>query len=198
MRLITDDQLSPEWFIAKLGCISGSQAWKAISGPKTQMHYVHQLAGQILTGEASSFSNAATRYGMDMEPQALAVYHLHTGYDFTRIGFALHDDYDKVGCSVDALTDDRVIEVKCPINSTYHIAHLMGVIERGYRIQCQFNMWITGKELCDFVSFDPRFPVKQRLYIKTYELDGSIKQKFEDEVPKILEQIDDILFEVME
>ena len=50
--------------------------------------------------------------------------------------------------------------------STTHIRYLeAGTLPDQYRPQCLHNVWVTGAEFADFVSFDPRFPEELQLFV---------------------------------
>lgn len=77
-----------------------------------------------------------------------------------------------VGCSVDGFFEEDgrtgVLEIKAP-KSTNHIKYLQGqVVPDQYRPQCLHNIWVTGAEFADFVSFDPRFPEDLQLFVCRY------------------------------
>jgi hypothetical protein len=66
-----------------------------------------------------------------------------------------------VGCSLDGHVNDfeGVIEAKCPESAT-HLEYLRTrEIPTDYRWQCVHNMWVSNARWCDFISFDPSFPV---------------------------------------
>ena len=54
------------------------------------------------------------------------------------------------------VTCDGLIEVKCPNTTTQIKRALSDNYSSEYKAQIQFLLWISGREWCDFVSFDPR------------------------------------------
>ena len=200
MKLIDCAQDSHEWHIARLGSISGSNAWKLLVKPRsksdqysaTTYDYIIDIVAETLTGEWSSISTEATRWGLEQEPNALFAYSIMYG-PVQRIGAAKSDRWDKVLCSPDALTDELLIEVKCPWFSRNHIQHLQGKIRKEYHAQMQFNMWVTGRSMAHFVSYDPRFPTHMQLYVHPVELNNEMIDRFEEIVPGVLEEVERIL-----
>ena len=64
--------------------------------------------------------------------------------------------------------DDGLVEVKCP-RSANHLAYLKAQsVPKEHLAQLVHQLWITGRQWVDFVSFDPRFPEPLRLFIVRY------------------------------
>lgn len=94
--------------------------------------------------------NEATAWGEANEPVALQAYSRVTGLNVQQVGFVRHRDIDWVGGSPDGLTDNRLIEIKCPFSQQaydtvppYYMAQVQGLLE------------ITDKPLCDFAVWTP-------------------------------------------
>jgi len=206
MRIIDCEQGSPEWHAARIGAITGSEAWKLLVKPRnksdrysvTTQEYISDLIGETLTGWYPSISTEATRWGIEQEPNALEAYRSKYG-PVQRIGAAIKSELgDKVLCSPDAITEQLLIEIKCPWLSRNHILHLQGHIKKEYFAQIQFNMWVTERSQAHFVSYDPRFPSNLQLGVHLVELDEKMIRQFEAIVPGVLEEVDRILFELLE
>ena len=76
-----------------------------------------------------------------------------------KAGWIAHPEIDMCGCSPDGLVDDDgLIEIKCPNTKTHLETVLHGKINRSYMLQMQWQMECSGREWCDFVSYDPRLP----------------------------------------
>ncbi len=95
------------------------------------------------------------------------------------------------GCSPDGLIGtDGLIEIKCP-NSATHIETLLnGVIDGKYILQIQFQMAVTARAWCDFVSFDPRLPPEMQLWTKRVTRDDAKISEIESEVMSFLKELD--------
>ena len=80
-----------------------------------------------------------------------------------------------VGCHPDGLVgSDGGVEIKCP-NSDNHLLNISnGEQVPTYIHQIQAQLWITGREWFDFISFDPRFPDDLRLHVIRIERDEEI------------------------
>ena len=58
-----------------------------------------------------------------------------------------------------------------------------------YITQMQWQMACTGRQWCDFVSFDPRFPDHLQLCIIRIERDDKLIASLETEVSKFLTEV---------
>jgi hypothetical protein len=83
-----------------------------------------------------------------------------------------HQLEDRFGCTVDGLVgEDGMIEIKCP-NSINHLRNVLYNEQLDdYIHQIQFSLWITGRQWCDFISFDSRAPIGLQLHVHRVERD---------------------------
>jgi len=191
------EQRSTEWFSERAGKVTASAVYKVMARTKTgygadRANYAAQLVTERLTGfPADSFSNSAMQWGIDTEPQARAAYEFRTGLSVVETGFHAHPAIAMFGASPDGLCGDAgLVEIKCP-NSATHINTLRGDgIDRKYMLQMQTQMICTGREWCDFVSFDPRLPMEMQIHIRRVERDAELVAEIEGEVTKFLAEVD--------
>ena len=127
------------------------------------------LIAEKLTGESKPFfENDAMRHGTATEPQARAAYELKHDIDTEEVAFIEMDEY--CGVSPDSLVgDDGLLEIKCPNTSTQIKRALSDDYSADYKAQIQMQLLVSGREWCDFVSFDPRlncdaYYLEQRVY----------------------------------
>ncbi len=171
-------QRSPEWYAARLGKVTASRIADVMAKTKTgygasRANYMAELVCERLTGvKAEGYTNAAMQWGTDQEPAAKAAYSFMTDNAVEEAGFIDHPSIAMAGASPDGLVGtDGLVEVKCP-NSASHIETLLSeTIEGKYLLQMQFQMSCTGRQWCDFVSFDPRLPAEMQLWIKRVQRD---------------------------
>ncbi|MGA1008739.1 MAG: YqaJ viral recombinase family protein, partial [Sedimenticolaceae bacterium] len=84
---------------------------------------------------------------------------------------------------------DGLIEIKCP-NSATHIDNLLNQdVDGKYIKQMQWQMACTGRQWCDFVSFDPRLPDNLQLFVKRIPRDEAAIAAMEMEVTKFLAEL---------
>lgn len=190
-------QGSAEWFAARLGRVTASRVADVVAKTKTgwgasRANYMAQIIAERLTGEAAeSYSNAAMQWGTEKEPDARAAYEFRTDAEVVAVGFVPHPTIVMSGASPDGLVDeDGLVEIKCP-NTATHIDALLGQkIAEKYVLQMQFQMACSGRQWCDFVSFDPRLPESMRMFVKRVERDDKAIGDLEREIAFFLEEVD--------
>ena len=187
-------QRTDDWFQQRIGRFTASEIHKLIckKGALTQTartYIVEKVTETIIGQNNDSFETMAMVWGTDHEPEALELYELVTGNDVELSGF--HQYGDHAGGSPDGLIgDDGMIEIKCPYSSKNHIEY--GLIESAkdlppaYFWQMQMNMMITGREWCDFVSYDPR--CKYHIFIYRVDADEKAFEMLKNAIEKAVEQ----------
>lgn len=181
MILIPHAQGTSEWLAARAGVFTASTYSDLMamtkSGPSTsRARLITKLAIERITGCAqATFQNEAMRRGNDLEPFARAAYEAETGELVQTVGLALHDLFPFVGASMDGLVGaDGLVEFKCPDNQDKHVQALRdGSHADEYAWQIQGQLWVSGRQWCDAVSYDPRFPEGLQLAIRRVARDES-------------------------
>lgn len=142
--------------------------------------YRQNIVGERLTGmpaDPEQFTSYAMRWGMVNEPMALALYQLKVRTIIANAPFMLHPTL-KCGASPDSLVTDREtgllgnVEVKCLMTAN----HLYKIVDTkkmpdDYRAQVQMQMWIAGRDFCDFVGYDSRLSDGLQIFIQRIERD---------------------------
>ena len=205
MILETADQRTADWYAARIGKATASRFKDAIATKKqtekqkkdnvpgdpmqAQLDYLTELVVERLTGQrVQKYVTAAMQWG-DHEPAARAAYERATGTSVEETGFVAHDTL-LAGCSPDGLVDwDGLIEIKCPYKSSVHIETLLRGMPDEHRAQVQGQMWITGRQWCDFVSYDPRMPVELQLHIQRINRDPGFIADLEARITIFLQQV---------
>lgn len=158
------EQRSPEWLAMRRGVITASQAHRLLT-PAKRKTYALELLSERLTEPEPGYTSPAMQWGIDTEPAAKCAYELHTGREVRDAGFVWMDDARLVGCSPDGWVADGLIEIKCPNTST----HLGYCLDRKpppeYQAQMDLQMLVTGRDWCDWVSYDPRLTVNDLLIV---------------------------------
>ncbi|MFA5382095.1 MAG: lambda exonuclease family protein [Candidatus Micrarchaeia archaeon] len=158
MEIINCQQGTPEWDKARLGIITASCFGDVLAKGqgKTRRAYMLRVAAERLTGEKQeTYSNGAMEWGKENEPKAREYYQELNGCFVQEVGFVKLNDF--IGCSPDGLVEeDGIIEIKCPYTTTHLETVLSNEVPTCYIPQIQGQLWITGRQWCDFISFDPR------------------------------------------
>ena len=199
------DQGTEEWFTIRIGKVTASRVADVIAKTKTgysasRDNYMAQLVCERLTGQkGESFTNAAMQHGTDTEPLARAAYEALKDVLVDEVGFVPHPSIIMAGASPDGLVgDDGLLEIKCP-NTATHIETLLSQSVPGkYNTQMQFQMACTGRQWCDFVSFDNRLPEELQLFVKRVPRDNEFIKQMEDEVVKFLNELEIKIAQLME
>ena len=190
-------QGTPEWFAQRLGKVTASRVADVIAKTKTgystsRANYMAQLVAERLTGQAGeSFSNAAMQWGTETEPMARMAYESETGLMVTEVAMIDHPTIAMSGASPDGLVQsDGLVEIKCPNTATHIDTLLSGEAPTKYKPQMQWQMACTGRQWCDFVSFDPRLPEDMQLFVKRVERDDSYIAELETEIKQFLSEVE--------
>jgi len=187
------EQRTEEWFAARCGKVTASRVADIIAKTKTgysasRENYLAQLVCERMTGKpAESYSNAAMQWGTEQEPFARAAYEAAKDVLVEEVGFVSHPNISEAGASPDGLVGlFGAVELKAP-NTATHIQTLLDQkVPEKYNVQMQWQMCTTGRQWCDFVSFDPRMAEGLQLFIKRVEYDPIYVAQLEKEVINFL------------
>lgn len=194
--LITLDceQGSEEWLAARLGIptATGFENIVTATGKKSASYikYMAELIEESILGGGDTFKSGFMERGNQLEPQARAAYEFLTGNDVIQVGGVYLNEDREVMVSPDGLIPElkKGLEIKCPKMST-HIRYLLeGGVPAEYVIQVQANLWVTGYETWDFVSYCPEYQ-KQTLYLFTAERDEKLMKAFDEHIPKFVKTL---------
>lgn len=198
------DQGSEAWFQVRIGKVTASRVAdilaKTKSGYSTSRdNYMAQLVCERLTGQkAESFTNAAMQHGTETEPLARAAYEALKDVLVDEVGFVPHPTIEMAGASPDGLVgQDGLIEIKCPNTATHIDTLLSESVPTKYFTQMQFQMACTGREWCDFVSFDNRLPEELQLFVKRVPRDDTYIKLMESEIVQFIAELDDKINKLM-
>jgi putative phage-type endonuclease len=190
------EQRTPEWFAARLGRVTASRVADVVAKTKTgygsgRANYMAELICERLTGTQGAFySNAAIQWGVEKEPDARAAYEEAVGMFVVEVGFIPHNTISMAGASPDGLVGDGgLVEIKCPNTATHIDTLLSGFVPNKYINQMQWQMACTGRQWCDFVSFDPRMPEGMQIWVKRVERDNVLIAELEKEVISFLVEL---------
>jgi len=189
------EQRTDDWFTARLGKVTASRISDVVAMTKSGVsasrgNYMAQLIVERMTNKPTeSYSNSAMQWGTDTEPLARAAYEMATYTMVEEVGFVQHPDDEMCGASPDGLVgDDGLIEIKCPNTATHIETLITGEIDNKYILQMQWQMACTGRQWCDFVSFDPRMPESLQLKIIRVDRLQSLIGNLEAQVKKFLDE----------
>jgi putative phage-type endonuclease len=162
------EQGSKEWHDLRLGLVTASRVKDVMTKgrgnapSKTAETYMYELLAELMTGEAKPFfENDAMKWGTETEPQARAMYEIKNNVNVNEVAFILSGETGNLGVSPDGLVGDNgLIEIKCPTTITQLKRSQSEKPYIDYYDQIQCQLWVSGREWCDFVSFDPRLDIE--------------------------------------
>lgn len=192
------EQGSQEWLQERCGKVTASRIADLMARTKTgwgasRTNYASQLICERLTGcVAPAFTNAAMIHGTETEPEARRAYEFSVDRDVQLVGFVPHPKIGMAGASPDGLVgEDGLLELKCPNTATHIETLLLGDVPDKYFKQMQFQMACTGREWCDFASYDNRLPERMRLFVTRVNRSTPAIKEIEEEVTAFLAEIDE-------
>lgn len=190
-------QGSDDWHKHRCGSLGASQVHDVLA--KTKSGYTAarantkaRMVAERLTGlTQETFKSSAMQWGNDTEPQARSAYEFITGKRVQVVGMFKLANLVGSHASPDGLVDnDGLIEIKCP-NTATHIETLKTEkIDPKYVTQMQWQMALTDREWCDFVSYDPRMPEDLSLFIKRVPRDPQMIADLMKQVEEFLGEVD--------
>lgn len=141
---------------------------------KTSETHIIEKVWEALSGQTiQGVDNLATAWGNENEPIAKKWYTKLTGREVASAPLCYMNDLNGFVGSPDGFVGvDGLIEIKAPYNGTNHLKHCFITSDEYFKAehpdyywQTQSYMMITGREWCDFVSFDPRINSDLGLFI---------------------------------
>lgn len=171
-------QRTAEWYMARRGKPTGSNAWKIMATKKDgapsaeRVAYMVELVTERLTGAVASHNATSDmQRGIDLEPEAIRAYEIETGLALQPGHWVDMEDW---GCTPDAFVeDDGLLSVKCPRSTTIvrqkYFLKDHSIVERErppeeYYWQAVAEMVATGRKWCDLLRYDNRFIRKDDRY----------------------------------
>lgn len=198
------EQGSPEWRIARLGHISGSNISDVMAKGKgiTRKNLMMKLLAERMTGATAdnSWISPSMEWGVEQEPFARMEYEVSRETFVEKTGFWKHPFIQWLGASPDGLVgSDGLVEIKCP-NSTTHLEYIFdNEVPSAYYNQIQCQLWVTNRDWCDFVSYDPRIRKEsKRLFIRRCLRDDKLIGEMEVAVKAFLVELDDLIIKLGE
>lgn len=159
MKVYDCEQGSQEWIDLRLGIPTASRFDCILQPVKMDLSkqckkYAYELVAERITGESvDAWKSKYMDRGSGLESQAASWHEFETGFDVQPGGFVTSDD-GRVGCSTDGMIGaDGIREIKC-CSAHVHVKNVCGMVHE-YKLQIQGCLWITEREWCDLVAYNP-------------------------------------------
>jgi hypothetical protein len=199
LEILTCEQNTPEWHLARMG-IPTASSFDAILTPgktkteqKTRRTYMLKLAGELLTGQPIEMvMTRDMERGHLLEPEARDLYTLQTGANPERVGFLKRG---RIGCSPDSLIgSDGGLEIKTKAPHLLIDVILKDEFPEEHKAQVQGALWITGREWWDLAVYWPGLP----LFIKRAYRDEAFIANLACEIDRFNDDLDAIVAQMRE
>lgn len=165
-------------------------------GPRVQ--YRRLKVAERLTGmdaePEGGFITHDMKWGIISERMAKSMYALETGNLVAEAPFMLHPTL-RAGASPDGFVTEAstgllgVIECKClrSHNQLYDVIR-KGQVPEEFMVQIHMEIWISGRDFCDFIAYDSRLPKGLEIFVKRVERDDEyIENVLEPEIRRFLD-----------
>jgi len=195
MKIYEDiEQRTPEWFKLKLGKFSGTDFATVANGRKDTIETLcYKKASEIITGQRATtkYTSSDMERGNELEADARAMFELETGLKVQEVGFVELNEY--CGVSPDGLIIGKKqgVEFKC---KDYH-THLKFLLEgdNSYKWQLQGSLYVTKYDLWHFGSYNPNFPIDDRLKMVEIYPDKEAFEKLDEGLDRCIDRVKEIL-----
>jgi hypothetical protein len=164
------DQNTPEWLEKRRPLVTSSALNNILMDEKKAgyKNYHAQKVLEIVIGTTPDrfTGNKYTDWGHNTEDLAALKYNLKTGNETRTCGIFIHK-FLPLGDSPDLIVtnENGCVEIKCKNSANHLIALKTKKVPNEYKAQIQNHIQMTGSDWCDFVSFDPDFPLNTQLVI---------------------------------
>jgi predicted phage-related endonuclease len=198
LATVTEKELNvdpkAEWHAARLGKLTSSRFEDMMQTGKGKdarfgrmaMIYIYEKVAELLINAPHIVTSQAMEWGTEMEIQAIKKYEEISGLKVLPAGFVPFGEY--AGGSPDGLIgDDGIIEVKCPYNPANHVETVItNEVPDKHSFQIQGNLMVTGRQWCDFISYDPRVQEESlQIFIQRVHRDEVLIQAIQDRIKEV-------------
>jgi len=170
---------------------------------QTALTYADEIILDLLDIEKPDISARSLEHGNDNEQFAKDAYQEFTMNTVTDVlEPIMHSQFNFIGGTPDGLIGkNKIIEIKCPWNPVNHLNNYLNhntVVHSypdsylsDYWWQVQGYLWITNRDECDFVTYDPGFPQHLCLSIT------HVKRNDED-ITKLSDRCEQFWYEIVQ
>ena len=186
------------WLSARAGKLTASRMADAMaflkngnpSADRTKLQ--HELLAERLTGQSvPHVVNDAMLWGMEHEDEAVDMFVERYGRNVRLSQFYEHPTIANFGATPDRELDDGLLEVKCPMTTTYLKWVMAGVVPDQHKPQMAAQLLCSGKSWCGFIAYDPRIrDESKRLFMRKYVPEPEYMAEVAAAAIKFLDEVD--------
>ena len=194
------EQRSPAWHNIRAGVLSASK-FKDVVTPTGKISskrngligkmLVESFLGELPEPPVSEAQKFWMQRGNDLEAEAREAYERLEFCEVEECGFIFRGDGEgidrHIGVSPDGLVDNNgLVEIKCPAPGTHFTWLYKGLKEEempsDHFAQVQGQIWVSGREWCDFFSYYPGLPP----LLLRIEPDAKFQAALEEHIPAFI------------
>lgn len=185
MKFHNVTQGTDEWFNLRKGKFTASN-FKDLFAKETTATYekaIYKVVYERLTNEKveSEFQSYYMKRGTELEAEALKRYSLITFNKVNNGGFVELNDF--IGASPDGLIGETgLVQVKCPAFNTMINYLLKKQLPTEYHWQVYGEMFVTGREWCDFFAYHPALECVVIRVFKDLEIEKELSHRLEKSI----------------
>jgi len=198
MRELPGGQQGDMWHEHRLGRITASRmndlmerTAKGAEGAKRKKYRFELLAERLTRREQENRPpSPEMQWGSDQEQFAVQMFEKACDQFIIPVGFVLHPTLNHAGASPDGLTQEAILEVKCPKSTTYLQWRLTDGVPEEHKDQMYWQMACTGRNKGVFIAYDPRQPESNRIFFRDLPRDEKRIAELEAEAIKMDAEIE--------
>ena len=187
-----------EWRQARCGSIGASDAPRVVRRIKSggysadRESLLWEKVIERLTGIPHQIPKTfAMNQGTEREPEARLLYQIVRNVEVEEVGLATHPYVKGAHASPDGCVGARgLVEIKCPEPKAHGEMLINEVISADYLAQMAWQMCCTGRDWCDFVSYNPGFPGPMQLWIRRVPRDAALIGELEKEITVFIRELE--------
>ena len=161
-----------EWYATRLGKVTASRGACLLvngKGPYGLGDGALTYAGEVVRGmmgiAPDEYTTPEMEEGVRREAESIEAYEERT-FRLTEPGAFMLIPGTIIGATPDAFVGgDGILEAKNPNQKAHFETLVSGEVPKQYHVQVQWQLMVTDREWCDFISYNPAFPEKQKLVI---------------------------------
>lgn len=191
-------QGTDEWRQARCGSVGASDAPRVVRRTKSgysadrENLMAEKVLERLTDTPVETYKSAAMLQGTAREPEARMLYEMVRGVEVEQAGLVPHPLIKGAHASPDGYVTgiSGLIEIKCPLPATHLDTLINETISNDHFVQMQWQMACTGRQWCDFVSFNPDFPPAMQLWIKRVLRNASFMNDLEGEIRQFIRELE--------
>ncbi|KYN12328.1 hypothetical protein ALC57_15499, partial [Trachymyrmex cornetzi] len=163
----------PQWYELRYGRITASKLYEAAHCTTDSGSFVKQI-----TGASKIHETSAMLRGKNLEKLVLSEVERELGTQIRNAGLYLLPNYPALGASPDGITNEYIVEIKCPSNkkTLENFLSKDKIINPKYIAQMHLQMLATGRKKGLFCVADSAFESTKTVQMQWLTYDSEVAQ----------------------